>query len=248
MTDDTRPPEEFEDRDLTRAVFWGVWLRDATFRDVDFTGVRAHHVLLEDVQLDGFVDRLVINGVDVTDHVNAHDPWQPLRGMIRPRTADAIRATWRELRTRWSAVIDRAAELTDEQRRRRVDDEWSFTETLRHLVFVADKWILRPMTGADFHAIGMPNSGSIDVPWPGIDRSAAPTYDEIVEVRTAQSDAIDRVLAELTDDRLDDRIEVLENGTGVVLDGWHTLFEEEFEHLRYALRDLAEITPDAASW
>jgi len=39
----------------------------------------------------GFVERLIVNGVDVTDDVNANDPWQPLRGMLGPTNADALR-------------------------------------------------------------------------------------------------------------------------------------------------------------
>lgn len=231
----------FEDEELRGAVFWGVDLRDATFRDVDFTGTRTQHVMLHDVELDGFVDRLVVNGVDVTDHVNAHDPWQPLRGMLRPATAAAIRATWDETERVWARTIADAATLTDEQRRRQVDGEWSFVETLRHLVFVTDKWFTVPLTGGTFRAIGIPNRGSADFPWPGIDPTAAPTDDEVLATRRDQAASIRRSLDVLTDDTLTDHVEVPENGTVTVLDCWHTVFEEEFEHRRYALRDLARL-------
>jgi len=76
--------ELFEGRDFTDAVFWGVDLTNAKLRDVNFTGARMKNVWLVDVDIDGLVDRLVVNGVDVTEFVNQHDPWFALRGMLRP--------------------------------------------------------------------------------------------------------------------------------------------------------------------
>lgn len=233
---------EFEDQDLRGAVFWGVDLRGALFRDVDFTGSRSQHVVLHDVELDGFVDRLVVNGVDVTDHVNANDPWQPLRRMLQPTEADGVRATWDEVERVWADTIDRAWSLPTAQRRERVDGEWSFVETLRHLVFAVDKWFTLPIADGSFSPLGMPNSGSVDFPWPGLDHAADPTDDEVLAARDRQVDVIRHVLAGLTDDDLGRQVEVLENGTVTVLDCWHTVFEEHFEHRRYALRDLAQLT------
>ena len=74
-------PEEFEGRDLSDAVFWGVDLSRATFRDVLLKEIRISHAMLIDVDIDAFVDRVVINGVDVTQYVNDGDPWYPLRAM-----------------------------------------------------------------------------------------------------------------------------------------------------------------------
>ena len=88
--------QEFED-DLAGAVFWGANLRGARFRDVDLTGTRISHAWVVDVEIDALVERLVVNGVDVTDHVNAHDPWYPVRTMLRPADPAAMRATWAAL-------------------------------------------------------------------------------------------------------------------------------------------------------
>ena len=233
--------EEFEDRDLTGAVFWGVLLRNAMFRDVDLTGTRTHHVFIDDVEIDGFVDGLIVNGVDVTDYVNQHDPWQPLRGMLRPTSADDIRTAWAAVRAAWDQTLEVAETFPEEQRLQRVDGEWSFLETMRHLVFVTDKWFSAPLTSGAFQPLGLPNSGSVDFPWPGIDSTVSPTYHDVLATRQAQHDAIDRTLAELTDAQLDAPVEVPENGTVAVLDCWHTLLEEEFEHRRYALRDIARL-------
>jgi len=108
--------EEFEGRDLSDAVFWGVDLSRARFRDVDLTGVRVSHARLVDVGIDGLVDRVTINGVDVTDYVNDRDRWYPLRAMIRPDSPDGMRAAWRALDAVWAATIQRAGKLTLDHR------------------------------------------------------------------------------------------------------------------------------------
>lgn len=234
--------EEFEDRDLSDAVFWGVNLRRATFRDVDFTGVRTHHVFLTDVEIDGFVDRLVVNGVDVTGFVNANDPWQPLRGMLLPSTASDVIAGWRAISAAWTQTIAEAIAMAPDQLEVSVGGEWSFLDTLRHLVFVSDKWILDPLSGAPWRAVGLPNTGSRDFPWPGVDLTSKPTLDEVLSIRQSQGQAIESLLRGLRDEDLDRSVVIRENGHATALDCWHTLLEEEFEHRRYALRDLAELT------
>ena len=233
--------EEFEGRDLSGAVFWGVDLRGATMRDVDLTGARMHGVWLVDVAIDGLVDGLVINGVDVTGYVNAHDPWQPLRGMLRPSDRAGLLATLDEVDRAWGETIEQARSLPDDLRHRSVDGEWSFVQTLRHLVMGIDKWFTAPVTGGSFHAIGLPNTGSLDVPFPGIDLSSDPSFDEAVAVRGERMALIREHLAGLADGELERVVDVMENGPHTVLDCLHTVFEEAFEHLRYARRDLAQL-------
>lgn len=232
---------EFEDQDLADAVFWGVDLSRATFRDVDFTGVRTHHVFLTDVELDGFIDGLVVNGVDVTDFVNARDPWQPLRGMLLPSNAAEVSTAWAAMSEAWSETIAYAMASAPDRLDESVNGEWSFIETLRHLVFVTDKWILGPLADLSWQAIGLPNTGSRGFPWPGIDLTADPTLDEVLDIRASQETEIARLVDDLGDGDLDRTVSVLENGSVTALDCWHTLLEEEFEHRRYALRDLATL-------
>src|SRR5215211_4441379 len=45
--------------------------------------------------------------------------------------------------SRWDAVVRRALALPEDLLHERVDGEWSFIETLRHLVFATDAWVLR---------------------------------------------------------------------------------------------------------
>src|SRR6478752_1533190 len=111
-------PEEFEFREMKDASFWGVDLEGATFRDVDLTGVTISHARVVDVSIDAFVERLTVNGVDVTDFVNQHDVWSPLRVMLLPPDPAAMRATWDALDAAWAPAIVRGAALPPEQQHR----------------------------------------------------------------------------------------------------------------------------------
>lgn len=120
--------EEFAFRDLSDAVFWGVNLERATFRDVDLAGTRFSHTRLADVVIDAEIDRLVINGVDVTTCVNERDEWFALRSQTRPTEPSSMNEGWTAISTAWAAAIERADGLAEGQCDVSVDDEWSFIE------------------------------------------------------------------------------------------------------------------------
>ena len=65
--------------------------------------------------------------------------------------------------------------------------------------------------------------------------------DEVLTARTAQHERFGRLLDTLLIESLPETVEVLENGTVPTVMCFHVVLEEEFEHLRYALRDLATL-------
>jgi hypothetical protein len=232
---------EFEG-DLTGAEFWGADLTGARFRDVNLTDVKISHAWLVDVEIDALVERLVINGVDVTAYVNEHDPWYPLRAMLRPTSPEGMRAAWAALEATWATTTSRALALGEDRLHESVNGEWSFVQTLRHLVFAMDKWVTVPVLGGNFQAIGLPNTGSIDEPWPGVDREATPSAHDALQVRAGQASRLRDFLGSmLRADDLSRPVEVLENGPNPVQECLYTVFEEEFWHHRYAVRDLAHL-------
>jgi len=238
-------PEEFEG-DLTSAVFWGADLSGARFRDVNLSGVSISHAWLVDVDIDALIERVVINGVDVTDFVNERDPWHPLRAMLRPTNPEGMRAAWAALENEWASTITRALALPEDRLSMSVDEEWSFVQTLRHLVFAMDKWFTAPILGDEFHPIGLPNTGSVDFPWPGLDRAATPSVSEALAVRADRSMRFREYLGSVAASDFSRPIDVLENGPNPLQECLYTVFEEEFWHNRYALRDLAQL--EATSW
>jgi len=237
-------PEEFEG-DLAGAVFWGADLTGARFRDVNLTDAKISHAWLVNVEIDALIDNMVINGVDVTAYVNERDPWYPLRAILRPSDPGGMREAWAALEGAWAKTITRARALPEDKLHESVDGEWSFVQTLRHLVMAMDKWFTAPVLGGGFHPIGLPNSGSVEFPWPGLDYDLTPSASEVLAVRAERASRFRDYLATVSPSDLTQPVEVLENGTNPVLECIYTVFEEEFWHNRYAERDLARL--EAAS-
>ena len=233
-------PEEFEG-DLAGAMFWGADLSRALFRDVNLTGAKISHAWLVNVEIDALIDTVVINGVDVTAYVNERDPWFPLRAMLRPSNPEGMRATWAVLEDEWGKTVNRAQALRENTLHESVNDEWSFVQTLRHLVFAMDKWFTVPVLGERFHPIGLPNTGSVDFPWPGLDYDLTPSVSEALAVRADRSRRFRDYLASVATTDFTRPIDVLENGTNPLQECIYTVFEEEFWHNRYAQRDLAQL-------
>jgi DinB family protein/pentapeptide repeat protein len=233
-------PEEFEG-DLAGAVFWGADLSGARFRDVNFTDAKISHAWFVNVDIDAMIDRVVINGVDVTSYVNERDQWYPLRAMLRAASPEDMRATWAALESEWAKTIARAQALPEDALHESVNDEFTFVQTLRHLVFAMDKWFTVPVLGGSFHPIGLPNSGSVDFGWPGLDYDLRPSVSEALAVRADRAARFRDYLGSVAATELTRPIEVLENGTNPLHECIYTVFEEEFWHNRYALRDLAQL-------
>jgi DinB family protein/pentapeptide repeat protein len=233
-------PEEFEG-DLAGAVFWGADLKGALFRDVNLTDVKISHAWLVNVDIDALVDKVVINGVDVTAYVNERDPWYPLRAMLRPSNPEGMRAAWAALEGEWAKTVTRAQALPEDALHESVDGEWSFVQTLRHLVFAMDKWFTAPILGERFHPIGLPNSGSVDFPWPDLDYDLTPSVSEALAVRADRAARLRDYLSSVATTDFPRPIDVLENGTNPLHECIYTVFEEEFWHNRYAQRDLAQL-------
>lgn len=149
-----------------------------------------------------------------------------------------MRQAWRACLAAWEGAIERAERLPEQQRRASVDGEWSFVETLRHLVFATDKWFTVPILGGAFHPMGLPNSGSAGFGWPGLDAAADPTFGDAVAAWRQRSGRLRDHLDDIEPAALDLEVTVLENGPSTVRDGIGVVVEEHFHHLRYATRDL----------
>ena len=138
----------FEDADLHGAVFTMADLTGSRFRAVGFHGVVMRGVEISDTTIDGDIEGLVINGVDVGPLVEAElDRRNPDRVLFRPTTADGFRQAWDVNERLWATTVDRARRLPPERLHESVDEEWSFIETLRHLAFASESWVGRAILG-----------------------------------------------------------------------------------------------------
>ncbi|HLJ98988.1 MAG TPA: pentapeptide repeat-containing protein, partial [Streptosporangiaceae bacterium] len=120
-------------------------LRGARFTDCDLTGLTIRDGWLVDVSVSGYLRNVTVNGVDVTDFVSAElDRRHPERVQFRAvRTADDMRALWDTVERLWAGAVTRAGRLPDAAVAEQVNEEWSFQQTLRHLIFITDAWASR---------------------------------------------------------------------------------------------------------
>jgi uncharacterized protein YjbI with pentapeptide repeats len=246
----------FTSENLTGSRFEDVYLTGARFHDVDFTNARFHVVdltgatirgsLLVNVDINGQIENLRVNGVDVVPLVEAElNRRYPDRAKMRPADADGFREAWDILEWLWQQTVGRARRMAPELLNERVDTEWSFIETLRHLVFATDAWVKRAILGepSPWDRLGLPHDEMPDEPSLPRDRSARPSLDEVLALRADRMATVRQVLTELTDSKLASMTEpVLEPGypepeSFAVRRCLQAILTEEWEHRLYAERD-----------
>ena len=254
-TDELRG-SRFERVDLTGSDFHVVDLAGTRFREVDMDGVVIRGADLVDVEISGEIGKLVVNGVDVGPYVEAElDRRYPERPKMRPTEPAGFREAWDIVERLWTGTVERAARLDPSLLHESVDDEWSFTETLRHLVFATDAWIRRAILGdpSPWHPLGLPWDGMTDTPGIPRDREARPSLEAVLELRRDRMATMREFVDGLTE-------EVLNSDTKPVdAPGWPRpqnypvsmclliILNEEWEHRLFAERDLAILESRAAA-
>jgi uncharacterized protein YjbI with pentapeptide repeats len=237
----------FEDVYLTGAQFRDVDLSNARFRLVNLTGIRIRGADVMDADISGWIRNVRINGVDVVPLVEAElDRRYPDRAKMRPDNAAGYRQAWDILGRLWQQTLGRARALPEERLHERVDEEWSFIETLRHLIFATDAWVRRALLGeaSPWHALDLPHDDMPDRPGVPRDRAARPSLDEVLALRADRMTTVWQVLADLTDDRLAGMTEPVtepgypESVSFPVRRCLRAILNEEWEHRLYAERDL----------
>jgi DinB superfamily len=233
------------------AEFVDLSMAASLFRQVDLSGVRMRGALLFGADIDGAIDGLRINGIEVAPLVAAElDRRHPERVLLGATTPDGMREAWGAVESFWAGTMLHAGALPEEQLHRSVNEEWSYAQTLRHLVFATDAWLGHAVLGRarPFHRIALPPTFIKDADTYGIDARAEPTYAEVVQVRTERMAQVRDFLAEVDQGELD-----RERGPNTA-PGWpppaprtaieclHVIFAEEWAHHRFAVRDLGLLT------
>jgi hypothetical protein len=246
FTSENLTGSRFEDVYLTGARFHDVDLTNARFHEVDLTGAMIRGAFLVNVDIDGQIENLRVNGVDVVPLVEAElNRRYPDRVKMRPADADGFREAWDILERLWPQTVGRARRMAPELLNERVEGEWSFIETLRHLVFATDAWVMRAVLGepAPWDRLGLPHDEMPDLPGVPRDRSARPSLDEVLALRADRMATVRQVLTDLTDEKLAGMTEpVLEPGypepeSFAVRRCLQAILNEEWQHRLYAERD-----------
>jgi hypothetical protein len=232
------------------ARFTAVDLSGAQFRDVNLSGVRMVDPVMTGASFSGLIDGLMVNDIEVAPLIVAEmNRLYPERARLFADDPEGLLEAWSEIEAMWQTATERAQRLPDDLRRARVDDEWSFVETLRHLVFVIDGWISRTVLGEahPYHQLGLPPSFVTDLDDVGIDPAADPTFDEVLDAHADRVTRVRNLLANITADELARRCPLNRASgyppptTNTVIECIHIVIDEEWAHHRYAVRDLAAL-------
>jgi DinB superfamily/Pentapeptide repeats (8 copies) len=231
------------------AQFVNADLRDTRFVGADLSGAVLRGVDVRGASIDGpWLDEpgsvLLVNGVDVVPLVEAElNRRFPGRSDRRAGTPEGLRDAWASVERTWQATLDRVAVLPPGTVDVSVDGEWSFAQTLRHLVMATDTWLGKAILGREqpYHPLGVPNA---EYETDGYDLSvfttATPSYDEVLAARVDRVAMVRDLLATVTEDELatprwnpwaPDHPET-------TLSCLHVILHEEWEHHRFAVRDL----------
>ena len=244
-SDDLRGAE-FVHTDLRGARFVGSDLSGVVMRGVDVQGADIDAPWL----LDG-ENALRVNGVDVAPFVEAElNRRFPGRADRRAADPDGLREAWTKLQSSWGATLERVAAMPAGAVETSVGGEWSFAQTLRHLVLATDMWLGRAILEIEqpFHPIGQVDGGTED---DGFDMSiftrGTPSYAEVLDVRAGRVAMVRDFLAAVSPEMLASPRRNPHNPEyqETVLSCLHVILEEEWEHHRYAVRDLDAIEAES---
>jgi hypothetical protein len=229
---------EFTDQDLSGARFARCLLTGAVIRGSDVTGMEIDDPHLHE-------GALWVNGVDVVPLVEAElNRRFPGRELKTATTPDGLRTAWAAVEKAWAGVLPTAAGLEDVS----VDGEWSFSQTLRHLVMATNAWLQGAILGEQqpFHWIGQPyteyesDGGEMTI------FREPESYNEVLAVRKEHQATVRDYLATVTPEALAETRPhpwAPEHRT-TVLHCFHVILNEEWQHQRYAVRDLRKAAGD----
>jgi uncharacterized protein YjbI with pentapeptide repeats len=234
----------------------GPALAGARLEDVDFSHARLHAPNFENAKItdawfynadvSGDLEGLRLNGVEVAPLVMAElERRFPERTKLRASDPEGLGDAWAMIEDLWKTTVARARKLPEPMLHERVDDEWSFVETLRHLVMATDCWLRRMVKGMarPYHPWGVAGSWLADPASWGIDAEASPSLQDVLDLRRERMEEVGQTIGAITAADLE-RVCSPPDSPGhpthdhTVQECLHVVLNEEWEHNSYAKRDL----------
>lgn len=241
---------DVEGEDLRGARYVDCRFDGTEFREVTMVGTRIIGSVLIDVEIDALVRNVTVNGVDVVPLVEAElDRRHPERIALRPTDVAGVLAALDVVNAFWSPTIERVRALPEAMRYERVGGEWSFVETLRHLVHVYDGWFGRAVLGEGepFSPLGL-TASFLDPADFGIDPGLRPALDEVIAARERRQEQVREHVRALDEDALTAPLPTHDvqgfppEEERSTLDCLRVILDEEWAHHGFAVRDLALLT------
>jgi uncharacterized damage-inducible protein DinB len=166
-----------------------------------------------------------------------------------PRTPEAFRRAWADLERLWAETTEKALALGEDRLHESVDGEWSFVQTLRHLVYASDLWVFSVVQGVPdaYDPLDLPFDGYARFPNPiPYERDLRPSLADVLTLRADRVARVRAFLDELTQQQIDSTVAFRSESwpfdedfpVGPCL---ATVVNEEWHHRTYAERDLAKL-------
>ena len=239
---DTLQGAEFVDADLRGARFVRADLSGVVMRGVEVRGAEIESPWLFEGE-----NFLRVNGVDVIPFVEAElNRRFPGRADRRAGDPDGLRAAWAALERTWAGTLQRVTAMPVGTVDVSVDGEWTFAQTLRHLVLATDMWLGGAVLEVEqpFHPLGLADTSAEDGgTGMSVFTPVTPSYDDVLEARAGRVAMVRDFIATVAPDELaaTRRNPHDPEHAETTLSCLHTILEEEWEHHRYAVRDLESI-------
>ena len=167
------------------------------------------------------------------------------RDKLKATDPEGLAEAWAMIEGLWSGTVARARKLPEPVLHEQVNGEWSFVQTHRHLVLATDCWLRRMVKGIarPYHPWGLGGAWLTSPRRWGLDPDADPSLDQVLDLRRERMDEVADVIAGATAQELE-RNCVPPGSPGhprkahTVLHCLHVVLNEEWQHHRYAVRDL----------
>lgn len=167
------------------------------------------------------------------------------RDKLRAADPEGLADAWAMIEDIWAGTVARARELPEPVLHEQVGGEWSFVQTHRHLVLATDCWLRRMVKGISrpYHPWGLGGSWLTSPRRWGLDPDADPLLGQVLDLRQDRMGEVRDVIAAATAGELE-RNCVAPASPGdprkdhTVLQCLHVILKEEWQHHRYAVRDL----------
>jgi len=167
------------------------------------------------------------------------------RDKLKASDPAGLADAWAMIEEFWAGTTGWAIELPEPVLHERVDGEWSFVQTQRHLVLVTDCWLRRMVKGIarPYHQWGLAGSWLTSPRKWGLDPDADPSLDLVLDLRKERMAEVGEAIAAAQAADLA-RVCVPPASPGhprkahTMLHCLHVLLKEEWRHHQFAVRDL----------
>jgi len=174
------------------------------------------------------------------------------RDQLKADSPQGLADAWTMIEDQWRGTVARVTHLPEPVLHERVNGEWSFVQTHRHLVLVTDCWLRRMVKGIaqPYHPWGLGGSWLTSPRRWGLDPDADPSVDQMLALRRERMDEVRDAVVRATPKELE-RNCIPPDSPGhprkdhTVLECLHVILKEEWQHHRYAIRDLEVLEKQA---